>query len=427
MALASSGLREYSTMRAAHIARSGLSKCVAAALLAGCGASQKISPPVEQLTILTPAHRHTGGYSSLYSFKGGTDGSDPVAGLLALKGTLYGTTWNGGANNGTVFAITRSGVETILYRFKGGKDGSNPAAGLINVNGTLYGTTSAGGTGNNGTVFAITTSGKERILHRFGSSGDGAEPYAGLLDVNGTIYGTTRSGGVNGVGTVFAVTTAGKETVLHSFGDSGDGVNPFAALINVKGTLYGTTSGGGAYSCGSHVGCGTVFSITTGGTEKVLYSFSAPGMGDGYYPTAALIDVKGTLYGTTVYGGVEGCGSNNCGTVFSITTGGAEKVLHSFGEGWDGGEPHAGLIDVRGTLYGTTFQGGTSGGCGGYGCGTVFSITSGGREKVLQSFGEGSADGVSPYAALVDASGTLYGTASGGGASNDGTVFRILP
>jgi len=411
-------------MKRLALRRCAVSCFAAASMLAGCGAPQAISPPARQLANPEPAHRLTTEYNSLYIFRGGRDGADPVAGLLLLRGKLYGTTWGGGANNdGTVFAVTGMGVENILYRFKGGKDGRKPVAGLIKVNDALYGTTSSGGAGNDGTVFTITTYGTERVLHRFGGSGDGAEPYAGLLDVNDTLYGTTRSGGVNGQGTVFAITTSGKETVLHSFGASGDGANPLAELVNVNGTLYGTTSSGGAYSCGPPETCGTVFSVTTSGTEKVLHSF---GKGtDGFAPVAGLIDVNRTLYGTTAYGGVEGCGSNNCGTVFSITAGGAEKVLHSFGQGADGGEPHAGLIRVKGTLYGTTSQGGTSGGCGGYGCGTVFSITTGGTENVLLSFGEGLADGVTPDAALIGAHGNLFGTASGGGGYNDGIVFRI--
>jgi hypothetical protein len=64
---------------------------------------------------------------------------------------------------------------------------------------------------------------------------------------------------------VFAVTISGKEKVLHSFGGSGDGATPVAALINVKGTLYGTTLKGGvtsSHSCtytGFDSSCGTVF------------------------------------------------------------------------------------------------------------------------------------------------------------------------
>jgi hypothetical protein len=45
----------------------------------------------------------------LYSFKGGSeDGNYPYAGVISVNGTLYGTTYSGGANaSGTVFALTR--------------------------------------------------------------------------------------------------------------------------------------------------------------------------------------------------------------------------------------------------------------------------------------------------------------------------------
>ncbi len=57
---------------------------------------------------------------------------------------------------------------------------------------------------------------------------------------------------------------------------------------------------------------------------KVIYSFGA--VPDGSYPVASLLDVSGTLYGTT-----QAAGSRYCGAVFSITPNGAENVLHSFG------------------------------------------------------------------------------------------------
>jgi uncharacterized repeat protein (TIGR03803 family) len=153
--------------------------------------------------------------------------------------------------------------------------------------------------------------------------------------------------------------------VLHRF-HLDDGAHPAASLINVKGTLYGTTYGGGAKNAG------TVFSITTTGKEKVLHSFSG-GRSDGAYPYASLINVNGTLYGTTTKGGSR-CGSNlGCGTVFSVTTTGTEKVVHSFRGGTGGADPLASLINVNGTLYGTTYTGGSS--CSHSGCGTVFALT----------------------------------------------------
>ena len=237
----------------------------------------------------------------------------------------------------------------VLHRFDG-RDGSHPTAGLINVNAMLYGTASSPG----GVVYSISTTGKETVLHRFHGF-DGARPYASLINVNGTLYGTTYGGGTNGEGSVFSITTTGTEKVLYSFGGGSDGKNPAARFINVNGSLYGTTYWGGSGSCTG--GCGTVFSITTSGIEKLLHTFG--GGSDGSHPVAGLTNVKGTLYGTTLYGGSNGCiNSQSCGTVFSITTTGKEKVLYSFAGGTDGAAPAGQLINVNGTLFGTTYSGG---------------------------------------------------------------------
>jgi uncharacterized repeat protein (TIGR03803 family) len=262
-------------------------------------------------------------------------------------------------------------------------------------------------------VFSITPSGHETVLHEFAGPPDGWQPLAPLHNVNGTLYGTTQNGGSKGYGTVFSITPGGKEKVLYSFRGGIDGAYPLAGLIDVKGTLYGTTPDGGAYStyyCGRNgaPGCGTVFTITPSGKEKVLHSF---GNGtDGADPGTGLVEVKGTLYGAT-----DGGGAYNDGTVYSITPGGKEKVLNS------SHGASATLLNVNGTLYGTTTLGGA------YGYGTVFSITLSGYETVLYSFKCGGQDGCYPYSGLSYVNGTFYGTTSLGGAHNDGTVYSITP
>jgi uncharacterized repeat protein (TIGR03803 family) len=199
---------------------------------------------------------------------------------------------------------------------------------------------------------------REKILYSFCSDQnctDGARPSASLINVKGTLYGTTPLGGVYGHGTVFAVDrSSGAETIVYSFCSQAqgyyclDGSEPTAALINVKGVLYGTTTFGGDVGCAAH-GCGTAFSIDLNtGVETVLHNFGASG--DGAVPYAGLTYAKGMLYGTTFDGG----GSCSCGTVFSLDpTTGAETVLHTFGDGIDGQEPFAGLTYVNGKLYGT--------------------------------------------------------------------------
>jgi uncharacterized repeat protein (TIGR03803 family) len=382
----------------------------------------------------------------LYSFcsqQKCTDGSVPYAGVINVGGMLYGTTADGGVGGctggcGTVFSLDPStGTETVLYSFAGGTDGEFPRAGLTDVKGMLYGTTSWGGNSNSacytegcGTVFSFDLkTGKETVVYSFCSQencADGQTPEAGLIDVEGVLYGTTGLGGVNGAaehggalectgsncGTAFSLDLGtGAETVLHSFAGGTDGAYPDGSLIDVKGTLYGTTETGGTITGG------TVFSIDLGsGAETVLYSFcSRSNCSDGQFPLAGLIDVRGTLYGTTEVGGT-GCG---CGTVFSVTTSGVENVVHSFQGGNDGEYPEAGLLKVGGTLYGTT----NGGGVNEFG-GTVFAIRlKTGNEKAAYSF-QGTPDGALPTAGLINVSGTLYCTTAGGG-NGYGTVFAL--
>ena len=384
----------------------------AAAVLAGCGAVQSIVNAPDAMNRILPA---SSAYKVLYRFAGGSAGARPMANLTDVNGTLYGTTTSGGLGNGTVYRVSTSGSEKVLYSFAGGSDGANPdASTLINVNGTLYGTTFAGGTFGEGTVYRVSTNGAEKVLYSFaGGSDDGAKPFAGLIAVNGNLYGTTTSGGSYNDGTIYSVTQAGKERVLHSFAGSPDGANPYGSLVNVNGTLYGTTYNGGASAVG------TVYRVTPNGAESVLYSFSfSAGPAQ---PIAGLIDANGTLYGTT-----QSSGFNGDGTVYSITTSGAERVLHNFlADGSDGFQPWASLIDVDGTLYGTTIYGGTAND------GTIYSISLTGHERVLHSFFKGPHGGAFPIAGLVDMSGTLFGdtteSGAGPGRVGPGIVFAFSP
>lgn len=135
---------------------------------------------------------------------------------------------------------------------------------------------------------------------------------AALISVQGALYGTTGYGGRSGNGAVYRVSTSGAERVLHIFtGFPADGVRPTASLLNVNGTLYGTTQNGGKY------GIGTVYSISTSGTVHVLHSFG--GGADGQNPQASVTDVNGTLYGTTRFGGPCSTYLYGCGTVFALT------------------------------------------------------------------------------------------------------------
>jgi uncharacterized repeat protein (TIGR03803 family) len=164
-------------------------------------------------------------------------------------------------------------------------------------------------------------------------------------------------------------------------------------------------------------------------TETVLWNFN--NTSDYGYPEAPVIaDSLGNLYGTA-----SSAGPGTRGGVFELSppavSGGSwtETMLFSFDGGADGGSPQGGLVmDASGNLYGTTSEGGDADGDG-----VVFELsppaTEGGTwtETILHTFNRVT-DGDAPTSGLVfDASGNLYGEASGGGPGSGGNVFKMNP
>ena len=366
----------------------------------------------------------------LHSFVGGSDGSYPVAGLIAdAAGNMYGTSRFGGANSsGTVFKLTPSGntwSETVIYSFAGGNDGSSPAAALImDKAGNLYGTTRLGGSANAGTVFELSPSGSswtESVLYTFTGGTDGGSPQGALTLRNGALFGTTPEGGALGNGAVYRLRKVNgkwEENVLYSFaGGSGDGAYPYGAVIFDKaGNLYGTAESGGPNQAGA------VFELQHSGSvwkESVLYFFTG-NLDGGTLDAGVIFDPAGNLYGTTASGG-----KSSVGTVFELVSANGtwtEQVLYNFTGGQDGGFPSAGLVmDKNGNLFSTTYSGGTSS------SGTVFQLTpsaGGWTETVLYSFSGGN-DGGFPLAGLLLRKGHLFGTTVEGGTSQSGVAFEV--
>jgi uncharacterized repeat protein (TIGR03803 family) len=160
---------------------------------------------------------------------------------------------------------------------------------------------------------------------------------------------------------------------------------------------------------------------------KVLHTFHGK---DGSFPTGTLVrDSSGNIYGTTGGGGTGGCDGYGCGTVFKMNNAGKEIWLYSF-KGASQIDPTAGLLrDASGNLYGTTENGGkitkTCGGVQGGGCGTVFRVDKNGQGTTLYKF-KGTPDGYFPQALLVkDSAGNLYGTSYLGGVDGIGAVFKL--
>lgn len=260
------------------------------------------------------------------------------------------------------------------------------------------------------------------MFHRFTGGTDGGDPQGDLtFDQSGNIYGTTTSGGV-GYGVVYELTPSSEgwvQNVLYSF-QGGDGVGPYGGVVfDPAGNLYGVTLLGGPY------GSGTVYQLSPSGTgwrEKVLYGFT--GGSDGNEPYGGLIiDAKGNLYGTTIFGG-----DPECGTVFELTP--AAGLDWTFNQlyAFQSGSCYSGSwdklsMDAAGNLYGTIYS-------GGFGCGSVFKLTPSAGSWTYASLHDFTCgdDGANPISIVTfDENGNLYGTAKAGGRYGDGVVWEITP
>ena len=289
---------------------------------------------------------------SAYSHGTNSDGEYLLGAPVLSGGVLYGAAPYGGTlGSGTIYAISTNGTGfTVLYTFSAvpstapsaNNDGFAPFAGLLLSGDTLYGTTAGGGTNGFGAVFSIKTNGSGfATLHSFADGNANRDSSASLVLSGNTLYGTTRYGGTSLAGTVFAVDTDGNNfTVLHNFAGS-DGGRPIAGLTLSGGALYGVTSS-------------TAFKLNLNGSGfTVLHTFTGY-PSDGRAPEAGLAVVGNTLYGTTFGGGTVG----DNGTIFSISTSGSDyNVLYSFtASGNNGNYPEATLIPSGTTLYGTALD-----------------------------------------------------------------------
>lgn len=347
-------------------------------------------------------------FTSLYFF-----GADPTAGgqpsgnlIRGADGNFYGTT------NSAIFRATPAGEFTFLYRFPIDSflDLVYPNSPLVQTaDGSLYGTTSgggniqAGGLGG-GTIFRLAPDGTFTTLRAF-SGPDGLNPYVGLiLGADGNFYGTTTAGGANGKGTLFRITPDGTFAVLHSAGGGAD-VSGYGTIVPAAdGSLYG--AGGGVTN-----DMGIVYRLAPDGTFTILHAFTGA---DGADPGVGLtIGSDGNLYGATSRGG-----AHNDGTVFRLTPGGALTTLHDF-NGADGERPTALIAAGDGEFYGTAAVGGPSLGYFGDNHGVVFKIGADGTFLPLHYFT--GLDDNGPSGLIVDLDGTLYGTTTG--EDPDGSPF----
>ena len=186
-----------------------------------------------------------------------------------------------------------------------------------------------------------------------------------------------------------------------------NGSTPNGTLMQADdGNFYGTTQEGGGG------GKGTIFRMTPGGTETVMHSFTGS---DGEFPTSGLIEgIDGSLYGVT-FGGPD-----SSGTIFKIALDGTFTTLARLSSSTGPQNPCSALIQAAdGTFYGVSkYVGGTNSG------GSIYKVTAAGVVTVTYSFSE-SGKSILPSAVVMASDGYLYGTTVYGGTSDAGTLFRV--
>jgi len=399
-------------------------------------------------------------YTTLYQFKNGHSGANPQSGLIAgPNGVLYGTTSSSGDNNleaGTVFALTppaQRGAKwtlTTLWIFHGGEGASPIGTLLMDQAGALYGTTYTGNKDRQawGTIFKLSPPADGATRWSFAKlwtlrvDREGANPAAGLvMDDTGALYGTTTLAGEghgSGWGTVFKLSPPSQQGGTWSYqrlsffpqNENPGGVPAGPLYRDAGGVLYGTTSFGGR-----HIGgFGDAFTLSPpqqGGTKWTRTLIAHFGKSDATPEGGLLPGAGGTFYGST-----SGLQAGTAGTVYELTppaqgeTKWRTKTLFRF-NGSNGATPTGELTaDGNGGLYGADFNGGP----GGYG--TLFHLVppaNGGKQWSLTTLHAFQLVAEKPSALqpngglVIDAHGSLYGTAFQDSKYFAGAVFELDP
>ena len=334
--------------------------------------------------------------------------------LDSVSQTLYGMTYNGGANgNGTIFRFDLAGAGFIKLMDLTQDSGANPRGSLLKFRSTLFGMTSTGGANGYGTIFKIRTDGTNfKDLFDFNLSSTGGDPNGSLILSGDLLYGMTYDGGASGKGVIFSIDTNGSAyTVLHSFNGT-DGANPWGDLALGGNMLYGMTKYGGA---GANFG--TVFKMEiTGANFNRMFSFDW--VHNGGYPYGSPTLINGFLYGMTSQGG-----NNGDGTIFKMNTSGIGfSKLFDFNAATTGRGPWGNLVYDGTSLFGMVDGNGSPN------LGTIFSVgTDGNNYESIYNFTDplnGSSPRGTPVVVPIPGGTIFYGMMMQGGGTNDGVLFK---
>ncbi|GAA0752010.1 hypothetical protein LRH25_15225 [Ideonella azotifigens] len=235
-----------------------------------------------------------------------------------------------------------------------------------------------------------------------------------LRQPDGTLYGTCYGGGVNGSGIAYRLNPDGQFILLHEFDNSfqsEDGKLPISTLVMAPdGKLWGATHEGG------ELGVGTVYSLTTGGTFALAFSFDTPTTGSGPEGNLA-IDSAGVLYGNNYEGG----GGKSHGTAYSFSTSsGTQTTLARYTTALGPISPTNGLtLGPDGMLYGAAADPHRGGN------GELFRMNRDGSGFQQLALFKRTTSGAQPrYGVTVLADGTVYGVNTTDGAAGKGVIYR---
>jgi uncharacterized repeat protein (TIGR03803 family) len=399
----------------------------------------------------------------------GTDGASPQSGLVrGADNQLYGTATSSlidhdsdpdtdpipdPARAGTIYRILSNGTFEIVHTFQRSTPqfGLDPVSLIRGRDKNLYGTAEYGGrlsdgsavdAGGNpvgdGVIYRLNwnaTTGTYgpgiTILHTFDcSKGEGGDPWGSMVEgPDGALYGVTApsdwpDGNCTDPTTVYKINKDGTGfKVLAGFDYLATGGWQFGPLVfGSDGSIFGTLSksGNAAFQYGS------VFKISPDAIPVVTYPkiFGAADAAllDGAYPYSGLVrGMDGAFYGTTSEGGTGGVG-----TIFRIDEDGNFTSLYSF-DPLSINLPYSSLVvGGDGKLYGAAHAGGSANAGGSYILDPPAPIGSGGG-FTLHSVFDHFTTGSSPWGPLgVGADRHLYGTQSGGGEFDQGTLFGLL-
>jgi len=206
-------------------------------------------------------------------------------------------------------------------------------------------------------LYTFTCNGSQ--FQRVGPCPQGGRPDSLIQGTGGNFYGAAQdssegTSAPNG-GTVFSLTPGGTLKVLHTFVAGTNKKYPNGNLPGLitegpDGKIYGETIYGGVDGCNGYCGYGVLYRVNTDGSGfQVLHKYcSEKNCADGEYGGELVVGTDGNLYGTTYYGGV-----NNAGTIFKVTpSSGAYKVVFNFDISSSGEGPSALVVASDGTFYG---------------------------------------------------------------------------